>query len=109
MSTDAEALRQGDLEVHATAVVGRSFVGHVSAAFRARRLTERLPALAIAERVEVDRLLFEILVDDAIGEAADDPLRLARGNEEIATAVARRAGLHDEPRLDAVPTGRGKR
>src|SRR5213075_63462 len=73
------------------AAVGDALDGGVRARARRTCRAELLPvARAAALDEDVDLFVFEILVDEAVRELSDDPLRVTARVDHVATAVVRR-------------------
>src|SRR5262245_55583782 len=103
MTTNRERLRLWDLEVDAAAVVLDAFDGRMGSVVRGPGGAELLPgAGAAALDVDVDLFVDEILVDVAVRDLADDPLRVADRVDLIAAAVERGARGDDDVRDDVV-------
>src|SRR5262249_53589066 len=101
---EPELLLLWDVEVDAAAAVAHAERGGVLVVPRGDRRPQLSPyARAAAEQVDVDVLPLQVGVERAVGELADDPLGIARGQEEIVPTVPGSARARHEGGRDRVP------
>jgi hypothetical protein len=104
MAPHAERVGLRDLEKETAAAVFDALDVCVLAALGGRRRAELLPrAGAAALDEDVDLLSLEVLVDEAVGELSEDPLRVAVRVDHVAAAVVRASCRDDHLREGVRP------
>lgn len=87
MAADAKTAIRWNLEVHSSAGVLDSLYGDGITVLSRENGAESLPSSAVTKYVDFHPFVLQVVVDPAVGELGDGPLRVSFSQEQITSAV----------------------